>query len=152
MPTRTRIGALEAVKLATGAPVYLHPAEHAKFGIGYDVALAGGELIDLGDLRLRTVHTPGHTPGMISFVIDYRVLVGDTLFVGGPGRTGSAQDFAVTMRTLQNIVFAWPDETEFYPGHGPSSTIGAERPAFEHFVAQGWPNDLCGDVTWLPAT
>jgi glyoxylase-like metal-dependent hydrolase (beta-lactamase superfamily II) len=74
--------------------------------------------------------------------------VGDTLFVNGPGRTFSPDDFSTTMWTMQQIVFDWPDETEFYPGHGPSGTIGAERPAFEAFVKKGWSKDLEGDVTW----
>jgi glyoxylase-like metal-dependent hydrolase (beta-lactamase superfamily II) len=49
---------------------------------------------------------------------------------------------------MQQIVFAWPDDTRFYPGHGPSGVIGQERPAFEAFVACGWSPDLFGDVTW----
>ena len=142
------VGALESVKTATGAPVFLHPLGREEFGIEFDQPLSDGEILSVGDIELRAVHTPGHTPGMISLLIDHRVLVGDTLFVGGPGRTWSSDDFATTMRTLQEIVFKWPDETEFYPGHGPQGTIGQERPAFEAFVARGWPDDLHGDVTW----
>jgi glyoxylase-like metal-dependent hydrolase (beta-lactamase superfamily II) len=85
---------------------------------------------------------------MISFLFDQRALVGDTIFVGGPGRTGSPEDFALTMRTMRDVVFAWPDEMEFFPGHGPSGRIGIERPAFEAFVHRGWPADLQGDVAW----
>lgn len=143
------VGALAAVKAATGAPVYLHPADAAKFGVAYDIALAGEEIVEVGNLRLRTVHTPGHTPGMISFLFDQRALVGDTIFVGGPGRTVSPEDFALTMRTMREVVFAWPDETEFFPGHGPSGRIGIERPAFEAFVRHGWPANLQGDVAWV---
>lgn len=143
------VGALEDVKSATSAPVYLHPEEAIKFGVVYDVPLADGDIVPVGNLRLRAVHTPGHTPGMITFLLDdTHAVVGDTLFVGGPGRTWSPEDFATTMETLQNVVFQWPDETEFYPGHGPSGTIGTERPDFEAFVARGWPDDLQGDVTW----
>lgn len=142
------VGALAEIKAATGAPVYLHPADAAKFGVAYDIPLGGDEFIEVGELRLRTVHTPGHTPGMISFLFDQRALVGDTLFVGGPGRTGSPEDFALTMRTMREVVFAWPDETEFFPGHGPSGRIGIERPAFAAFVRRGWSADLQGDVAW----
>jgi hypothetical protein len=52
------------------------------------------------------------------------------------------------MKTMQNIVFSWPDETEFYPGHGPSGMIGVERSVFEAFLERGWSEDLQGDVTW----
>ena len=142
------VGALEEVKAITHAPVYLHPAEAEAFSVPYDQPLHDGEEILVGNLHLRAVHTPGHTPGMICLVVDHRIIVGDTIFVGGPGRTQSPDNFTITMRTMQEIVFAWPDETEFFPGHGPSGTIGQERPAFERFVAQGWPADLYGDVTW----
>lgn len=143
------VGALAEVKALTDAPIYLHPAEHAVFGIPYDRPLADGDLIEVGQETVRAIHTPGHTPGMISFDLrDGRIIVGDTLFVGGPGRTWSAQDFAVTMRTMQRIVFAWPDDTAFFPGHGPDGRIGDERAAFETFVAHGWSEGLQGDVSW----
>jgi glyoxylase-like metal-dependent hydrolase (beta-lactamase superfamily II) len=95
------------------------------------------------------VHTPGHTDGQCCFIIDHRVVVGDTVFVGGPGKTWSSEGFATTMKTMKKIIFAWPDETEFFPGHGPSGVIGTERPAFEAFLSRGWSEDLQGDVTWL---
>ena len=145
------VGALAEVKSATGAPVFLHPAEAEKFGIVYDVPLDDGAVIPVGNLRIRAVHTPGHTPGMISFVVDEgRVIVGDTIFMGGPGRTWSPEDFATTMKTMQKVIFLWSDEVEFLPGHGPSSTIGAERSGFEDFLDRGWPEGLHGDVTWRP--
>lgn len=143
------IGALDEIKQATGAPVYLHPADGEKFEVEYDRPLEDGQVIKVGRLRLRVVHTPGHTPGMTSFELgDGRVLVGDTLFVGGPGKTWSAEDFQTTMQTMEQVVFAWPDETEFFPGHGEKGQIGQERPAFEKFLRAGWREDLHGDVSW----
>jgi hydroxyacylglutathione hydrolase len=143
------IGALERVKSATGAPVYLHPMEAEHFNLVYDIPFQDGMMIGVGNSQVRVVHTPGHTPGMTSLDLgDGRVLVGDTLFVGGPGRTGSPEDFTITMRTLQDILFTWPDETVFFPGHGVHGTIGEERSAFEAFVERGWPSGLYGDVTW----
>lgn len=143
------VGALEEVKAATGAPVYLHPAEAEKFGLAYDRPLEDGQRLHIGEVELRAVHTPGHTPGMICLDLgDGRVIVGDTVFVGGPGRTWNSEDFETTMRTMQEIVFAWPDETRFYPGHGPNGVIGEERADFEAFVERGWPADKHGDVTW----
>lgn len=143
------VDALPDVKSATGAPVYLHPAEAEKFGLKYDLPLSHDQTITLGNLRIRAIHTPGHTPGMTCLDLgDGRIIVGDTIFVGGPGKTWSPQEFEATMRTMQEIVFQWPDETIFYPGHGPSGKIGDERPAFESFVQRGWPHDLHGDVTW----
>ena len=143
------IGALEAVKNATGAPVCVHPLDTKKARIQYDIPLQDGEEIEVGNNHLEVIHTPGHTPGQVCFKLgDDRVLVGDTIFVGGPGRTSSHKDFIITMDTMQNIVFTWSDETKFYPGHGPSGVIGTERPAYEDFIARGWSSSLRGDVTW----
>ena len=143
------IGALAEVKAATQAPVYMNPLEAQKFDLDFDLSLEDGQIITLGNSRLKAIHTPGHTPGMTSLdLADGRILVGDTIFVGGPGKTWSEEDFATTMRTMQQIVFAWPDDTRFYPGHGPSGVIGQERPAFEAFLARGWSPNLFGDVTW----
>lgn len=98
---------------------------------------------------MKVIHAPGHTPGQVCFDLeDDRIVVGDTVFVNGPGATRSPEDFGVTMNTMQNIVFKWPDATEFFPGHGPDGKIGDERDAFEAFTARGWPADLKGDVTW----
>jgi hydroxyacylglutathione hydrolase len=147
------VGALEEIKLASGAPVYLHPEEARKFGLAYDQPLEDRTEIEVGNLRMKAIHAPGHTPGMTCLDLgDGRMLVGDTIFVGGPGRTWSPEDFSRTIKTMQEIVFAWPDETHFYPGHGPSGRIGQERPAFEAFLRRGWPPDLYGDVTWEQST
>jgi hydroxyacylglutathione hydrolase len=143
------VGALAEVKSATQAPIYINRDEAAAFNLDLDVPLLDGGTIAIGNLRLRAIHTPGHTHGMTCLDLgDGRILVGDTIFVGGPGKTWSEEEFATTMRTMQEIVFKWPDETQFFPGHGPSGTIGQERPAFEAFVARGWSPDLFGDITW----
>ena len=144
------VGALEEVKAATGVPVYLHPADAEAFSVSYDIPLTDGDVISIGNLRLKIIHTPGHTPGATCFDLgDGRVLVGDALFVGGPGATNSPEAFALTMGNMQKIFFTWPDNIKFYPGHGPSGRIGDARPAFETFVNRGWSDDLCGDVTWI---
>ncbi len=143
------VQALAQVKESTDAPVYLNPKDAEEFDVAFDVALQGDDQIPVGNLVLRAIHTPGHTPGQTCFDLgDGRIIVGDTVFVGGPGKTWSPADFATTMKTMQEIVFTWPDETQFFPGHGPSGTIGQERPAFEAFVARGWSDDVQGDVTW----
>lgn len=143
------VGALEKVRTATGAPVYLHPADAEAFSVPYDIPLMDGDVISVGNQQLKVIHTPGHTPGATCFDLgDSRILVGDALFVGGPGATQTPQDFALTMKNMQAIFFSWPDEIVFYPGHGPSGRIGEERAAFEKFVKHGWANDLYGDVTW----
>jgi glyoxylase-like metal-dependent hydrolase (beta-lactamase superfamily II) len=143
------VSAVDEIKAATGAPIYLHPADAKIFSVSYDIPLADGDVIPVGNLRVKTIHTPGHTPGATCFDLgDGRVLVGDVLFVGGPGATKNPEAFTLTLRNLQSFFFTYPDETIFYPGHGSSGRVGNERPAFEDFIRHGWHKDLCGDVTW----
>ncbi len=146
---KDHVGALAEIKKITRAPIFLHPDEKEMFNVRFDISLKGGDGLKIGNQRIHTFFTPGHTPGGISFDIgDNRVLVGDALFINGPGRTLTPKDFVITMRTMKTVVFKWPDETEFFPGHGPSGKIGTERPAFEAFYKAGWAKDLCGDVAW----
>ncbi|UCH59444.1 MAG: MBL fold metallo-hydrolase [Anaerolineales bacterium] len=143
------IGALDEVRSAVSKPIYLHPSDAEQFNITYDIPLQDGMNIPLGANSLKAFHTPGHTPGMTCFDIgEQRIIVGDTIFVGGPGKTWSPESFSLTMETMQQIVFNWPDETEFHPGHGPAGKIGTERPGFNTFLARGWSPSLFGDITW----
>lgn len=143
------VGALNEIKQRTKAPVYMHPADSEMFEIDFDIPLQDGQTIQLGETQIQVVHTPGHTPGMTSFLLPGgRALVGDTIFVGGPGKTWSPEDFQTTIQTMQEVVFRWPDDTRFFPGHGHSGTVGEERPDFEAFVDHGWPENLQGDITW----
>lgn len=142
------IGALAEMKARLDVPVYIHPAD-SPMGVTADMWFTDGSTFTLGEYTLGIVHTPGHTLGMVSIMLpDGRVIVGDTIFKGGPGKTWAPQYFLVTINTMQNIVFQWPDHTECFPGHGPSFHIGDERPAFEAFLQRRHPDDLCGDVTW----
>ncbi len=140
---------LEEVKAATQAPVYIHPEDADKFSVKFDLPLKDGLTLSVGNLYLTTIHVPGHTPGQCCFDLgDGRILVGDTIFVGGPGKTDSYEDFLTTMKSMHDIVFNWPDSTLFYPGHGPSGQIGIEKPDYESFVKTGWAVGIYGDITW----
>ncbi len=142
--------ALDEVKEATEAKVFLHPADAEAFDLDYDYPLHDGEVIPIGNKSVKIIHVPGHTPGQCCIDLgDGRILVGDTIFVGGPGKTATAQDFATTMENMKEIVFKWPEETEFYPGHGPCGIIGKEKPAFDAFLSRGWDSDTHGDVIWI---
>jgi hydroxyacylglutathione hydrolase len=93
-----------------------------------DRTLSEKETIAIGSLKLKVIHTPGHTPGGISLLFDDGVFTGDTLFSGGVGRTdlpgGSFDDL---LRSIKEKLFSLPDRLIIYPGHGPSSTIGEEK-------------------------
>jgi hydroxyacylglutathione hydrolase len=93
-----------------------------------DKLLKAGDEICLGTLKLKVIHTPGHTPGGISLVLNNIVFTGDTLFAGGIGRTdlpgGSYQDL---QKSIKEKLLVLSDDKIIYPGHGPDSTIGEER-------------------------
>jgi glyoxylase-like metal-dependent hydrolase (beta-lactamase superfamily II) len=117
-------------------------AEDAGMLESYDLLLEDDDVIEVGRLRIRTVHTPGHTPGSICFSVEGAPLVftGDTLFPGGPGNTQSELgDFATIIRSISERLFAaYGDQTIVLPGHGAVTTIGAERPSLDDWVTRGW--------------
>ena len=96
----------------------------------------------VGDLRLRTLHTPGHTPGSISFALQNTPLLftGDTLFPGGPGNTaGEGGDFTTIITSIEGRIFQVFDaDTMIWPGHGAPSTLGVERAHLDEWVERGW--------------
>ncbi len=142
------VEALGPVREAIAAPVGIHPADAAKYGITGDFNLRDGDVLSLGSSQVRVVYTPGHTPGSVCFRFDRRAIVGDTLFPGGPGHSKTPEALAQILSGLRDKIFAWPDDLVFYPGHGESETIGAVRPAFQRFMSQPRPPELCGDVEW----
>jgi len=140
------VGANARVKEATGAQILIHAADapyllderrnlllylpEARGSLApADRTLEEGEVISLGTtVRLTVLHTPGHTPGGICLVGDGLIFTGDTLFAGSIGRTDlPGGSYAELLRSIREKLLVYPDETIIYPGHGPSSTLGAER-------------------------
>lgn len=144
------VGALDEMRTLLNVPVMAHGGPHHNgMALAADRTLANGDTVTIGQHRLRAYATPGHIPDMLCFAIegDHRVVVGDTIFAGGPGKTWSAADFKTTLAGLRNVVLKWPDDTVCYPGHGPSFRLGDLRPAIEAFVARDH-GDFFGDATW----
>lgn len=134
------IGAVEQVREA-GIDVWVR-AEDAAMLPSYDHLLEDDVEHLVGDLRLRTVHTPGHTPGSMCFALmDTTVLFsGDTLFPGGPGATKfEGGDFSTIIHSIEQRLFRpLGEDTIVWPGHGAATTIGVERPHLDEWVARGW--------------
>jgi len=151
------LGALAEVLAATGAahaagaPDAAAVAEAA--GTPVPRALAHGEVLEVGALRLEVVALRGHTPGAVALA--YRepdvvaaaagvagrvhLFTGDSLFPGGPGRTTDPAAFDSLMTDLEERVFArFADDTRVHPGHGRGTTLGAERPDLGAWRARGW--------------
>jgi len=99
-----------------------------------DILLEDGQIIEFGETALKVLHTPGHSPGGISLYGEGVVFTGDTLFLGSVGRTDLPNgDFDLLMSSIQGKLFALPDETIIYPGHGPETTLEQEK-NFNPFV------------------
>lgn len=119
------------------APIMLHPDERPLWELTHtdhlwDVDLGDGFEILVGGTRLQAIHTPGHAPGAVCFHAPSLgvVFTGDTLFQGGPGATGrSYSDEDVIKTSIRERLFALPEETVVHTGHGPDTTIGAEKAA-----------------------
>lgn len=137
-------GALKEVKEATGAPVAVHSLDAEQVSrpgplgmlMNHSVSkppaperlLKGGDSVDIGELRFLVLHTPGHSPGGICLYGHGVVFSGDTLFNYGIGRTDiPGGSYRQLMDSIHTKLMVLPDDTKVYPGHGPDSTIGAER-------------------------
>lgn len=140
------VDANQPLKEATGASIAIHeadaamlakPSAEAMFFTGNrlrlstaDILLKEGDILSFGNYRLKVLHTPGHTPGGISLVMEGNTLVyvGDLLFQGSIGRTdfpgGSFEDLINAVKTK---IFTLGDNYTVYPGHGPVTTVGQER-------------------------
>ncbi|HSJ58749.1 MAG TPA: MBL fold metallo-hydrolase [Anaerolineae bacterium] len=130
---------------ATGAALAIHPLDRplleaaggaAFFGLraapgpAPDVALADGDVLEVGTLRFQVLHTPGHTPGHVCFYEAGAgaVFDGDVLFYRNVGRADlEGGNWQQLLRSIQEVLFALPDETVVYSGHGPVTTIGEEK-------------------------
>jgi hydroxyacylglutathione hydrolase len=130
---------------ATGALLAIHPQDRplleASGGAAYfglqaapspppDLELHDGDRLEIGNLRFQVLHTPGHTPGHVSFhePMEKVLFDGDLLFRRGIGRTDlPGGNWQQLLHSIQNVLFALPDETVVYSGHGSATTIGEEK-------------------------
>ncbi len=114
------IGALEEVRRETGAPVYMHPEDAESSGIEDYEPLQDGEGMALAGQRLYVIHTPGHSPGSVTFVVGKDQIVGDLVLPGSVGRTDiSGASWEQIEVSLRKVMPYWEDETRLYTGHGP---------------------------------
>ncbi|MCC6339938.1 MAG: MBL fold metallo-hydrolase [Acidimicrobiia bacterium] len=107
----------------------------------YDFVIPDGEIYRVGDLRLRSIHTPGHTPGSTSFLLEGHPVLfsGDTLFPGGPGNTSFPDaSFEQIIESIDRRLLTLPPDTIVMPGHGLDTTIRTERPHLQEWIDRGW--------------
>ena len=114
------ISALDAMRRETDAPVYMHPEDARGAGVEDYEPLEDGESIDVAGQSLRVIHTPGHSPGSVTFVVEKNQIVGDLVLPGSVGRTDiSGASWEEIEVSLRKVMPYWEDETRLYCGHGP---------------------------------
>jgi len=114
------VGVLEEVRSETGAPVYMHSKDAEGAGVMDYEPLEDGRDLELAGATIRVLHTPGHSPGSVTFVIGRDQLVGDLILPGSVGRTdlfgGSWEEIELSIRKVMPL---WDEHTRLYTGHGP---------------------------------
>ncbi len=126
------------------APILLHPDDEVLWkqthpSVSYS-PLTDDQRITVAGIEIRVIHTPGHSPGSVCLYAPAMgaVCTGDTLFRGGPGATGrSYSDFPTIIDSIRSRLLALPAETVVYTGHGGDTTIGAEAPHLQEWIARG---------------
>ncbi len=116
-------------------------AEDAAMLPSYDEIIEDESVIQIGDVRLHTILTPGHTPGSMCFLVEGSPVLfsGDTLFPGGPGATKfPGSSFPTIIESIDRRLFTLPEKTLVMPGHGDDTTVGDERPHLQEWVDRGW--------------
>ncbi len=143
------IGALAELRAELEVPLAAHPADTSNITPPPEILLNDGDVIRLGELEFTVLHTPGHTPGSLCVRVGPYLISGDTIFPGGPGKTGSPDDFREIIKSITEKIFILPDDTQIYPGHGDSTVLKKEKDEFAVFASRSHAQDLHGDVLWL---
>jgi glyoxylase-like metal-dependent hydrolase (beta-lactamase superfamily II) len=135
--------ALAEIVERTGALTAAHVLDAPGIPVPTDVLLEDGDRVPVGTSQVEVVHLVGHTPGSAALLYDDpegppHVITGDCLFPGGVGKTTTPEDFDSLYNGVVSRLFALPDETWIYPGHGYDTTVGAERPALAEWRERGW--------------
>jgi glyoxylase-like metal-dependent hydrolase (beta-lactamase superfamily II) len=138
------VGGVRTLRERTGAAIHVHEEEVDRmrtagrqggmFGLSVqnppapDVLIREGDAVELADQSFRVLHTPGHTPGHVTFLTGDMAFVGDLIFAGSIGRTDlPGGSYETLIRAVREKIFTLPDRTVLFPGHGPATTVGEER-------------------------
>jgi glyoxylase-like metal-dependent hydrolase (beta-lactamase superfamily II) len=120
------IGGKDDLKALTGGETGIHSADAKHFLRSADRYLLDGDELDFGDFKVYVLHTPGHTPGSLCFVIANHAFVGDTILAGGIGRQMPETDLRRQMMSIGTKLMRLPMTTALYPGHGPATSLERE--------------------------
>jgi glyoxylase-like metal-dependent hydrolase (beta-lactamase superfamily II) len=144
-------GVLVSLRSRLKVPLAAHIADSLTLNTPPERFLDDGDIISLGNIKVKVLHVPGHTPGSLCFRIGKYLLAGDTIFPGGPGRTESPDQFQQILASITEKIFTLPDDTAIFPGHGDGTTVKKSREEYAVFVSRPHRPDIYGDVLWLTA-
>lgn len=140
--------ALAQLRAELNVPLAAHALDARILASPPEILLSDGDAVWVGRLEFTAIHTPGHTPGSLCFRTGRYLISGDTIFPGGPGKTGSAADFRQIIQSIVEKILVLPDDTQVYPGHGDSTVLKKEKDEFAAFASRPHDAHLFGDVLW----
>ena len=120
------VGGKNDLKALVGGETGIHSADAKQFLRSADRYLMEGDELDVGEFKVTVLHTPGHTPGSVCFVIANHAFVGDTILAGGIGRQMPETDLRRQMLSIGTKLLRLPPATALYPGHGPATSLERE--------------------------
>ena len=146
---------LDRLRSYTEAPVWVNIFDAMVFNYftptnSYrpEEAFHDGSTLAVGHLKLKAIHTPGHTPGASCYLIGNHLFSGDTLLANGPGYTMNSEAYQQSIQSIVNKLFLLPDNTIVHPAQGEDIRLGTSKEEYRAFHSQIRPTDLYGNVTW----
>src|SRR6266851_650238 len=131
------VGGKDDLKAITGGETGIHSADAKQFLRSADRYLLDGDELEFGEFKLTVLHTPGHTPGSVCFVVANHAFVGDTILAGGIGKQTPETDLRRQMMSIGTKLLRLPLATALYPGHGPATSL--ERELAQNPIFRGAP-------------
>jgi len=142
-------GALSELHSSLKVPLAAHASDSGNLPSKPEMMLNDGDTIPVGELTIEVIHTPGHTPGSLCFKVGHYLMSGDTIFTGGPGKSGSPAALKQIIDSITSKIFVLPDNTQIHPGHGDSTVLKKEKEEFAVFSSRPHDPELYGDIIWL---
>jgi len=131
------VGGKDDLKALTGGETGIHTSDAKQFLRSADRYLLDGDELSFGEFKVLVMHTPGHTPGSVCFLIANHAFVGDTILAGGIGKQMPETDLRRQMMSIGTKLLRLPPATALYPGHGPATNL--EREVAQNPIFRGAP-------------
>ena len=133
---RDHVEGMQEMMDATGAPVGAHGEDAAAMPIAPSFLVHDDDTVTAGSIELKVIHTPGHTPGSVCFLVGKHLFTGDTLYAQAPGESRGVEATQQIIRSIIDKLFVLPDDTFLLPGHGQGSTLGVAKELYRANAAQ----------------